>query len=128
VRGGCEGADPLGLELSARATFCESEVRAAGAKLPLVVLAACETGGGAFVDAEGLESLARAFLESGTTNVLVTSWPVDDASAREFAVAFHRALATGNSPSIAARNARATLRARGASSADWAAFRFVGCD
>ena len=62
-------ADPrlasVGLLLSGGEVLCASEVLAAAAASPLVVLAACETAGGRAIDAEGIHGLARAFLEAG---------------------------------------------------------------
>jgi CHAT domain-containing protein len=92
------------------------------------VIDACETAEGRFVDAEGLQGVARAFLESGTRNLLVTLWPVEDQAARAFAEKFHQELIAGRRPSEAAAAARIHLRSRGFPAADWAAFRFVGRD
>ena len=63
------------------------------------------------MDALGLQGVARAFLEGGTRNLLVTSWPIADDAARTFALAYHRALLAGRRPSEAASDARAELRA-----------------
>lgn len=128
--GGCDDGRlaSIGLVLSGSEILCARDVVELRPSSPLVVLAACSTADGRFVDAEGLLGLARALLESGTRNLLVTQWPVEDASARAFTPAFHRALAAGAPPSQAARRARAELRAAGAAAADWAAFRLVGRD
>ncbi len=96
--------------------------------LPLVLLSACESGGGRYADGEGLFGVARAFLEGGTRNLVVTLWPVEDQAAKEFALAFHRALGQGMAPSQATRMARAHLMSLGRKPADWAAFRFLGRD
>ncbi|HEV8111856.1 MAG TPA: CHAT domain-containing protein [Planctomycetota bacterium] len=118
----------VGLELSAGQSFCAQEIVASRPRLPLAVLDACETAEGGVVDAEGLQGVARAFLESGTRNLLVTLWPVEDQAARTFAEAFHRELLAGRRPSEASASARAVLRDRGFPAADWAAFRFLGRD
>jgi CHAT domain-containing protein len=118
----------VGLELSRGQMFCANEILELKPTLPMVVLDACETAGGRFVDAEGLQGISRAFLESGTRNLVVTLWPVDDASAREFAVALHRALIEGDGTSAAVDRARRELRARGHNVADWAAFRAMARD
>jgi CHAT domain-containing protein len=117
----------VGMVLSGGELFCPAEVREAAPRLPLVVLSGCESQGGRFVDAEGLHGVARAFLESGTRNLLVTLWPVEDGAAKAFALAFHRELAAGALPSHAARAARATV-ARRHPAAEWAAFRLSGRD
>src|SRR6185503_13872129 len=113
----------IGLELSNGSSLCAREILEAKPKLPLAVLSACETAEGRFVDAEGLQGIARAFLESGTRNLLVTLWPVEDGAARDFATAFHRALLAGELPADAAASARANLVRKGLPAADWAAFR-----
>jgi CHAT domain-containing protein len=53
------------------------------------VLAACETGQGAVDYTEGVEGLARALRIAGARDVLMTLWPVDDADARDFMLAFY---------------------------------------
>jgi len=125
---GGERLAPVGLELSGGQVMCAEEIRAIGPRLPLVVLTACDTAGGRFVDAEGLHGVSRAFLEPGTRNLIATLWPVEDEAARSFALHLHAALSAGAAPSQAAREARAALRAEGRSAADWAAFRFMGRD
>lgn len=103
-------------------------VREHATPLPLVVLPACETGGGAFVDAQGLHGLARAFLESGARELVVTLWPVQDEPARHFSLALHHALLAGATPARAVRAARAALRVEGWGCAEWAAFRVLGSE
>jgi len=129
---GCGNAEDriadVGLELSSGASFCAPEILEAKPKVPLAVLDACETAEGRFVDAEGLQGVCRVFLESGTRNLLVTMWPVEDQAARIFAEEFHRELLSARLPSEAAASAREHLRSRGFPSADWAPFRFVGRD
>jgi CHAT domain-containing protein len=118
----------VGLELSMGDALCAREVRELKPSLPLVVIDACETAEGRFVDAEGLQGLARAFLESGTRNLIVTLWPVQDEAARQFAVEFHGALIEGQPVSVAAASARRALRLRGTRTADWSAFRAIARD
>jgi hypothetical protein len=118
----------VGLELSDGASLCAREILEAHPRLPLAVLSACATAEGRFVDAEGLQGVARAFLESGTRNLLVTLWPVEDGAARDFSRAFHRALIAGESPAAAAASARARLIRDARPAADWAAFRVIGRD
>lgn len=115
-------------ELSSQGRFGIDDVRRARPRLPLAVLSACDSAGGEFVDGEAAIGIAKAFLESGTRNLLVTSWPVEDEAARAFTLAFHRALVAGALPSLAAVSARDTLRRSGAPIADWAAFRLLGRD
>lgn len=115
---------PVGLQLSGDDVLCAEEILALAPELPLVVLTACETAGGRVIDAEGTHGVARAFLESGTRNLLVTLWPVAD----EGALRFHEHLLAGARPSEAARRTRRDLRAEGEAAAEWAAFRLQGRD
>ena len=114
--------------LSGGAEFGLAEVARLEPHSALVVLTGCETGGGRFADAEGLQGLARAFLEGGTRNLVATSWPVEDRWARAFAIALHRALALHFTPAGATAEARRSLRAQGAPCSEWAAFRLIGQD
>lgn len=124
----CDSArlSPVGLALSAGEVVCADEILAAGCAAPLVVLTVCETAGGRMVDGEGAQGVARALLEAGAGNVLVTLWPVEDEAARAYGLAFHEALAKDPSPSRAARAARLELRRAGHSPAAWAVFRALG--
>jgi hypothetical protein len=108
--------------------LCVDDIRSVGPKLDLAVLNACYTAGGEKVDAEPVQGIARAFLISGTRNIMVTMWPIEDEAAAHFAMAFHGALNEGLSPSRAAIIARNDLRSSGASPAEWAAFRLIGRD
>ncbi|MFN0006649.1 MAG: CHAT domain-containing protein [Planctomycetota bacterium] len=118
----------VGFVLSGGDALCAREIAEIRPRLPLAVLSACETAEGRFVNAEGLQGMARAFLESGTRNLVVTLWPVVDESARAFAEEFHRSLLAGARPSEAVGAARAHLRRAGFPAADWAAFRLLGRD
>ncbi|MBI5362661.1 MAG: CHAT domain-containing protein, partial [Planctomycetes bacterium] len=119
---------PLGLELARGEQLLADAVAALKPRVPFAFLSACETGEGTFVDAQGLQGLARALLDAGTRDLLVTLWPVQDQAARDFALAFHRELAQGVPPSACAARARAELRDAGWPSSEWAAFRALGAD
>ncbi len=107
------------------------DVLRAAPRAPLAVLSTCWSGGGEFVDAEGLFGMARAFLGGGSRNVVVTLWPVEDSAAAQFGAAFHRELkAQGEhpSPARACAAARRELAREGFDRAGWAAFRAMGRD
>lgn len=62
----------------------------------LVVLSGCQTGRGRLSRANGVESLARAFLAAGTASVIVSLWSVDDRSTSIFMKNFYRNLEIEN--------------------------------
>lgn len=119
---------PIGLEVAGGDIVRADEiVRRAGA-LELVVLSSCASASGRFLDAEGLQGLARAFLDAGARDVIATLRPVADRAAHAFALALHHELASGASRASAVRAARRTLAAKGFPAADWTAFRLLGQD
>jgi tetratricopeptide (TPR) repeat protein len=128
VRGCGDVPHDSGLLLARGAVLCAREIREIAPGLPIAVLAACETAEGRFVDAQVLDSVANAFLASGTRNLCVTLWPVEDGAARRWSEAFHAELARGTRPAEAARRAVDALRRDGTPVSEWAAFRFVGRD
>jgi len=76
----------------------------------LVVLSACDTGGGEAQAGEGVFGLRRGFAEAGTQNLLMTLWPVEDSGTADLMQAFYReALRTGDAPGALARVQRASL-------------------
>lgn len=71
----------------------------------LVTLSCCESG--FFSDeVDGNDSLAAAFMQSGTVCVVSTLWPVNDAYASKFICSFYSYLASKNSVSKSLRLAR----------------------
>lgn len=116
----------VGLALSDGDVIGAGEILAARASSPLVVLAACETAGGRPIDAEGTHGLARAFLEAGTTNVVVTLWPIADAAGETFARLFHEELTRRPEPALALRDTKLRMAREGLGPEDWGAFRLLG--
>ena len=56
----------------------------------LIALSACDTAKGVVDYSDGVYGLRRAFRIAGAKNVLMTLWPVGDASARVFMQTFYR--------------------------------------
>ena len=76
----------------------------------LVVLSACDTGGGEARAGEGVLGLRRGFAEAGAQNLLMTLWTADDAETADLMEAFYReALRGGDAPGALARVQRAGL-------------------
>ncbi|MDJ1505554.1 CHAT domain-containing protein [Xanthocytophaga agilis] len=61
----------------------------------LVVLSACETGGGKLVRGEGVMSLARAFAYAGCPNIAMTLWRADDRATAQIATRMYEYLKKG---------------------------------
>ncbi len=77
----------------------------------LVVLSACNTARGESVGAEGMQSLARAFVFAGGRSVIASLWTVADAESAELMVGFYRqAFQAGQSPSRALLAAKRAMR------------------
>jgi CHAT domain-containing protein len=97
----------------------------------MVVLSACETGTGKYYKGEGMMSLARAFLQSGSPSVVTSLWKVDDRSTSELMVKFYTHLQTGLPKDQALRRAQLEFMA-GKESEQlhhpyyWAAFIHIG--
>jgi CHAT domain-containing protein len=103
----------------------------AGVDLPaeLVVLSACRTALGREVRGEGLVGLTHAFMNAGTSRVVVSLWSVGDEPTAELMEHFYRALLTGGeAPAAALRQAQNALRrqARWQAPRYWAGFALHG--
>ncbi len=94
----------------------------------LVVLGACKSGLGRDLRGEGLIGMTRAFLQAGSSQVVVSLWDMDDRTASRWTTYFYEALAAGASGPSALR--RAQLRLRQESGDDgvfyWAPFVLFG--
>ncbi len=76
----------------------------------LVVLSACDTGGGEARAGEGVLGLRRGFAEAGAQNLLMTLWTADDLETADLMEAFYReALRSGDAPGALARVQRSSL-------------------
>lgn len=76
---------------------------------PLVVLSACETGGGRETAAEGILGLTRAFHYAGARGVVSSLWPVSDRATTALMKKFYEGLAAGEPADAALRNAQLHL-------------------
>ena len=91
----------------------------------LVVLGACETAQGQLYNGEGVISLARAFMQSGSRSVVTTLWSVYDGTNKNVMLDFYANLKEGMSKSQALQKAKINqtqLDSRSAHPVFWAAY------
>jgi CHAT domain-containing protein len=72
----------------------------------LVVLSACETGYGKFLQGEGVISLARSFMYAGVPSLVVSLWQVNDISTSTIMRLFYKNLAKGMDKAAALQQAK----------------------
>jgi len=95
----------------------------------LVVLSACETALGKDVKGEGLMSMVRAFMYSGTPTVLASLWKVDDEATAELMTEFYKELLQNKrTPAAALRQAQITQMQKKSRQSPyfWAGFQLQG--
>ncbi len=92
----------------------------------LVVLSGCETGAGRRTAGEEILGLARGFLARGARRLVVSLWPVEDASAGRLAALFHEGYASGLPAEEALRRASLAVRAEFPHPYHWSPFVLVG--
>ncbi len=82
------------------------EVYGVPLKAKMVMLSSCNTGSGVLHSGEGILSLARGFIYSGSRSVVMSMWEIDDRSGAEIVKSYYRYLKRGVSKSNALRKAR----------------------
>jgi CHAT domain-containing protein/tetratricopeptide (TPR) repeat protein len=75
-------------------------------KAKMVVLSSCNTGTGQLSSGEGILSLARGFLFSGSQSVVMSMWEIEDKSGTQIVEMFYKNLKKGYPKSIALKKAR----------------------
>jgi CHAT domain-containing protein len=90
------------------------------------VLSACRTARGEVIGGEGVQGLARPFLERGTRTVVATSWSVEDRHALALTDRFYGGLANGLTVGRALHQAKRALKASGAAPSEWGAYVLLG--
>jgi CHAT domain-containing protein len=75
----------------------------------LVVLSACQTAVGKIEDAEGVSSMAKAFMEAGVNNMLVSLWFINDKASSQLMELFYLNLKKGLTHKDALRQAKLIL-------------------
>ena len=92
----------------------------------LMVLSACNTGRGSFLEGEGVIALPRGFILSGVPKVLATLWRVHDEKTKDMMLMFYRHVAMGNDYPEALRLAKLEAIENGFLPLDWAGFVLIG--
>lgn len=94
----------------------------------LVVLSGCKTADGQVSGAEGLHSLARAFLHAGGRTVAGALWELPDSGAADLVLSFYRELERGRDAAAAMSRAQRAVAGRDpyANSRTWAAIVIMG--
>jgi CHAT domain-containing protein len=72
----------------------------------LLVLSACATGAGKITRSEGVLAMTRGFFTAGALNIVYTLWNVTDKHTKDFMVSFFDGLLSGQTYSVALRNAK----------------------
>jgi CHAT domain-containing protein len=75
-------------------------------KAKMVVLSSCNTGTGLLYSGEGILSLARGFIYSGSESVVMSMWEIEDKSGTEIVEMFYKNLKKGYPKSVALKKAR----------------------
>jgi len=101
------------------------DLRGTAMNADLVVLSACETSGVNNYYFDSNLGFVSAFLESGAGAVVATLWPVGDAFATDFVLAFYAALLDGKNTPQALAEAKRRMIAEAAASGlpAWPAFQ-----
>ena len=93
----------------------------------LTVLSACDTHFGDDPEAEGVFSMARAFLAAGSSSVIAGLWKVNDAATSELMETFYRLFLEDGYPAGKALSlAKQSMRKRYADPATWSPFVLIG--
>jgi CHAT domain-containing protein/predicted negative regulator of RcsB-dependent stress response len=85
-----------------------NELYATKNQADLVVLSACKTSQGEIKSGEGVMSLARGFLYSGTKSVISTLWNINDKTTQEIMHSFYTNLKKGMTKSKALHESKIT--------------------
>jgi len=93
----------------------------------MVVLSACNTSLGNYVEGEGVVNFARAFLYAGSRSVVVSLWPTKEKIAAIFMPIFYKHLKDGKlDRATALRQTRLDIRKKYSDPTLWAVFILHG--
>lgn len=96
----------------------------------LVILSACSSVGGLPIGPEGVGPLVRPLIGAGVPAIIATLWDVDDATAKELLVSFHRNHHDKADAAVALQQAQIAMIHNSKESARlprmWAPFQLIG--
>ncbi len=99
----------------------------------LVVLSACQTAQGEYKKGEGVMSIARDFINSGTNSVVASLWNIDQKANQEIIALFYKNIKSGKNKSLALAQAKRQYlqnhtNTSKASPYYWSAISLIGSD
>jgi tetratricopeptide (TPR) repeat protein len=92
----------------------------------LVVLSACETGRGVFLQGEGVQGLVRSLMLAGAKSVVASQWKVADESTKDLMIAFHTRFSKSGASSVSLAEAMKQAQAKRPHPYYWAPFGAYG--
>ena len=92
----------------------------------LVALSACQTGKGRLRRGEGVTSIARAFMLSGSRGVLCSLWSVNDQATAALMATIYSKIQNGSNTADAVRDAKLEMIDNNVPPFYWAAFIAAG--
>jgi CHAT domain-containing protein len=96
----------------------------------LVILGACSSAGGLPIGPEGVAPFVRPLIGAGVPAVIGTLWSVNDATAEDLLVSFHRHYRQGSDAAVALQAAQIELLRKpstgGTPVMQWAPFQVIG--
>lgn len=109
-------------------TLYTGEIYNLSTKADLVTLSSCESGYGKMEVSEGLLGLNRAFIYTGTPNVIFSLWKVYDKVSAELMVDFYQYVLAGESYTTSLRQAKLNLLKQEATAAPhfWGPYLLIG--
>ncbi|TVU55421.1 MAG: CHAT domain-containing protein [Arthrospira sp. PLM2.Bin9] len=123
--GGVLGAIALTPSYGDRGFLTSEEIMGLNLTASLVVLSACNTGGGR-ITGDGIIGLSRAFIGAGAESVIVSLWQAEDAPTAKLMQEFYRLLPQKGDRAVALRQAMLTTMEEYPQPKHWAAFTLMG--
>ena len=95
-----------------------------------MVLSSCESGIGRYVEGEGVMSLTRGFIYSGTPNIVCSLWKVYDRYTEKLMVKFYKQILKDKSYSRALQMAKIKMinDKKTADPRKWSGFVLIGVE